>query len=520
MQNFVKLILFILLFTVPQVYSQPVPQKIDSLVNIVLREFQVPGISLAIVKDGKVILTKGYGIKKLGSSEQVDEKTLFGIASNSKAFTATALAILQEEGRFNWNDKVIDYLPWFRLSDPYITKELTIKDLLVHRSGLGLGAGDLLWWPPSDYSRREIVERIKNVPLIHSFRSTYAYDNVLYITAAELIEAVSGMSWEEFITKRIYDVIGFEYSTILEYSDLAATNIAGTHAIVEGELKTVSPFLKGNSNGACGVNSCAADMAKWMMVQLDSGRINDQERLFSANTARQLWSLVTPIPVAKAPVELAPTQSNFRGYGLGFGVRDYRGYKIVSHTGGLPGYLSMVTLIPDTRLGIAVLTNQESAEAFSSLTNSIIDMYLNAPAFNWVEAYKKIQQKGLITLTEEKSETEKSRNKDSKPSLPIKEYLGRYTDQWYGDIIITENKGRYEISFTKTPFLKGELIHWQYDTFIARWYERELRADAYVNFSIDTNGKVESARMKAVYSETDFSFDFHDLLLKKSKEDN
>lgn len=508
----------ILLFSfICQPQAQELPSDLDNLVNRVLKEFQVPGISLAIVKDGKVLLAKGYGVKKYGSSDPVNEQTLFGIASNSKAFTAAALAILQEEGKLNWNDKVIDHLPWFRLSDAYVTKELTITDLLVHRSGLGLGAGDLLWWPESKFSRREISERLKNVPLTHSFRSTYAYDNLLYIIAGEVIEAVSGMSWEEFITKRIFSEIGFKYSTLLQYSDKNQTNIAVTHAVVEGELREVKPFLNGNSNPAAGINSCAEDIAKWMLVHLDSGKINEEKRLFSARSARQMWSLITPIPVSKAPEELAPAQANFRGYGLGFGIRDFRGQKVVSHTGGLPGYLSMITLIPDQKLGVAVFTNQESGEAFSSLTNSIIDYYLNAPHFDWIEGYMKLKQKGAKDLASEREELEKARNKDSKPSLELTEYIGTYTDKWYGKIIIEEQNDKTEIYFSKTPSLKGELIHWQYDTFIARWYERELRADAFVNFLINTEGKVESAKMKPVTSETDFSFDFQDLFLIKVK---
>lgn len=518
MPHLPKLFLLILLVSLYNSHAQSLPPNLDSEVQRILDEFQVPGLSLAIVKDGEVILTKGYGIKSAGTNDRVNEKTLFGIASNSKAFTATAIAMLEEEGKLKWNDKVIDYLPWFRMSDAYITKEMTVKDLLVHRSGLGLGAGDLLWWPPTNYSRQEICERVKDVPLIHSFRSTYAYDNVLFIIAAQLIEKVSGLKWEQFIKERMLDPMGFEYSTILGYTDTDRNANAGTHALVEGKLQTVYPFLTDNANGAVGINSCAVDMAKWMLVQLDSGKISNEKRLFSQSSARHLWSLITPINVGKAPAELAPSQSSFRGYGLGFGVRDYRGQKMVSHTGGLPGYLSMVTLLPDKRLGVTVLTNQESGEAFSALTNYIMDFYLAAPDFDWVAGYKQLKQKSLNNLEKEKAELQSKRNNDTQPSLPLKEYTGTYNDKWYGNVQITENNGKLEISFSHTPLLKGELVHWQYDTFIAKWYEREMRADAFVNFSIDPDGSVVCAKMKAAYSDADFSFDFHDLILERKEE--
>jgi CubicO group peptidase (beta-lactamase class C family) len=237
------------------------PGDIDAYVERVRRQFQVPGIALTIVKDGKVVVAKGYGLRTLGKPDRVDSKTLFGIASNTKAFTATALALLVEEGKLEWDAPVIRYLPWFRLANSYVTEELTIRDLLVHRSGLGLGAGDLLWWPPSTYTRREVTERLRNIPLESSFRSRYAYDNVLYSVAGEVVESVSGKTWEEFVQSRILDAIGMNGSTVRHSDASKGANVATTHGEIDGVVQIVKPFASDLTNPAGGINSSAEDMA-------------------------------------------------------------------------------------------------------------------------------------------------------------------------------------------------------------------------------------------------------------------
>src|SRR5574341_459850 len=344
------------------------PRDFDAYVARVMRQFEVPGIAVAVVQDGRVVLTRGYGVRTLGESTPVDEHTLFGIASNTKAFTATALGILVEDGKLPWDALVIDYLPWFAMYDPFVTRELTIRDLLVHRSGLGLGAGDLLWWPASTYDRKEIVRRLRYIKPVTSFRAAYAYDNVLYSVAGELIEAVSGQRWEDFVATRILQRVGMTGSSVMHSAAAAGGNVATPHAPVDGRVRPVAPFASDNVNPAGGINSSAADIAKWLIVQLDSGRLGDGSRLFTPQTTRQLWRVVTPIPFGPPPPELAALRANFLGYALGFSVRDYRGRKIVTHTGGLPGFVSRVTLVPDLRLGIAVFTNQEAGEAFEAIT--------------------------------------------------------------------------------------------------------------------------------------------------------
>lgn len=488
-------------------------KELDDHVLAVMKAFEVPGVSLAVVKDGKVLVAKGYGVKELGKSDPVDARTLFGIASNTKAFTATALGLLVEEGKLEWDGRVVDYLPWFQLSDPYVTRELTIRDLLVHRSGLGLGAGDLLWWPPSTYDRREIARRLRYIPLKTSFRSAYAYDNVLYTVAGEVIYEVTGKTWEEFVKTRILDVVGMTTSNVRHSSAEHGGNVATTHAEIDGKVRVVKPFASDNTNPAGGINSNAEDMARWMIVQLDSGRIAGHGRLFSPRTARQLWTPVTPISIGTTAPELAPLQANFMGYALGFNVRDYRGYKLVSHTGGLPGYLSQVMMIPALKLGVCVLTNQESGAAFNSISLHVLDRFLDA-RHDWLGAFRTLVARADSVMSLREESIASSRNSKSRPSLPLERYAGTYRDAWYGDIAIEQQGRKMIIRFTKTPALVGDLEHWQYDTFVARWHDRELRADAFVTFSLDPDGNIVQATMKAVSPQTDFSFDFHDLLLK------
>ena len=496
---------------------QPLPPGIDNLVSRVMKTFEVPGLSVAVVKDGALLLAKGYGVKRLGETSPVDAKTLFGIASNSKFFTATALGILVDEGKVAWDAPVINYLPWFQMWDPYVTRELTVRDLLSHRCGLGLGAGDLLWWPPSDYDRKEIAKRIRFIPPASSFRSTYAYNNLMFLVAGEIIEAVTGETWEDFIARRLFEPLGMKGSSARISDTEKKANVAATHAPVEGRIQLVKPFLVDNINPAGGILSNAEDMARWVICHLNEGRIDGDRRLFSERVARELATIVTSRPVAPAPAELAPLKANFSGYGLGMGIRDYRGWKMLGHTGGLPGYVSQVTMLPDLKLGVVVLTNQESTEAFSAITYSVIDYYLQAPAFDWVAAFQKFKERRETEIRELEKKAEASRDTSSRPSLPLERYAGTYTDAWYGDIEIVKKGDNLRLRFTHTPSLVGDLVHWQYDTFIVRWDDRELRADAYITFSLNPDGSVEQAKMKAVSPATDFSFDFQDLLLKPKR---
>ena len=491
------------------------PPDIDAWVARAMKTFDVPGVGLAIVKDGKVALAKGYGVRKLGSPEPVDGRTLFGIASNTKVFTATALGLLVEEGKIGWDAPVVRYLPAFQMWDPYVTRELSVRDLLVHRSGLGLGAGDLLWWPPSTYDRAEIMHRLRFIKPATSFRSAYAYDNVLYLVAGQLMETVSGQSWEDFVTSRILKKVGMTGSNVMHSAAAAGGNVAATHAKIGEAVRPITPFLSDNTNPAGGINASAEDMAKWLQVLLGGGALPDGGRLFSEATLRQLTTIVTPLaPALNTAPELAPLRGGFAGYALGLNVRDYRGTRMWNHGGGLPGYVSRVVMLPDARAGVVVLTNAESGGVLDAIANHVLDFYLNAPPHDWIEAYRAVVARGEAAMAAMDKKTGSARDAASKPSLPLERYAATYEDAWYGDITITMEQGKLVMRFSHTPSLVGDLEHWQHDTFVVRWRDRELRADAFVTFALNPDGSIDQAKMQAVSPTTDFSFDFQDLLLK------
>jgi CubicO group peptidase (beta-lactamase class C family) len=325
---------------------------------------------------------------------------------------------------------------------------------------------------------------------------------------------VSGQTWEDFVSSRLLAKVGMTGSNVRHSAAAAGGNVAAPHAAIDGKVRPIAPFDSDNTNPAGGINSSAEDMAKWLRVQLSGGRLADGSRLFSPATARELTTLVTPIPTSDPPPELPALKASFNGYALGFAIRDYRGRKLVAHTGGLPGYVSRIAMIPDVNVGVAVLTNQESGSAFESIALYILDHYLGAPPFDWIDGFEKLDARNQSESAAASRRASASRDASSRPSLPLTKYAGTYRDAWFGDIEIVERGGRLTIRFTRTPSLTGDLEHWQHDTFIARWADRELRADAYVTFALDPGGSIDQAKMRAVSPDTDFSFDFQDLPLK------
>lgn len=493
----------------------PELQQLDATVERVRSTFDVPGIAVAVVKDGQIVLERGYGVRELGKPGAVQADTLFAIASNTKAFTATSLNLLAEQGKLKMDDRVIDHLPGFRMSDPYVTGEMRLRDLLSHRSGLSLGAGDLLFWPTTSYSNQEVVQRLAKVPLKAGFRDRYAYDNILYAVAQQVIEQVSGQTYAEFLQQHIFTPVGMRGTRYnadhLQPGDTAAVG----HAKYDfSQLRTVAPLTWSNNAGAGGIYSSVHDMARWMNVQLAHGALEDGTPLFSAKSQQAMWQMITPqvVPEPSVP-ELAAARPNFAGYGEGWSLSDYRGQKLVWHTGGWPGMVSRVTLVPGQNLGIVVLTNQEVGAAFNAVTMAVLDAYLKAPETDWVAAYA-----AAVATAQEKADAgwarhQAARDPGSRPSLPLARYAGGYRDAWYGDVFVEQQGRTLRLRFGRTAQLVGTLEHWQHDTFLVRWDDRSLNADAFVTFSLDPDGKVREVRMQAVSSLTDFSFDFQDLLL-------
>ena len=496
--------------------SATLPPGLDNYLDSVLRVFEVPGISLAIVKDGKVLLAKGYGVKKTGEKIPVTEHTLFSIASNTKAFTAVALAMLAEEKKLQWDDPVINYLPWFRMSDPWVTAQITVRDLLVHHSGIPAYAGDLIIFPPSSYSRKEIVSKLKDIPLSHSFRTTYAYDNILYLAAGEVIKAVSGMEWEDFIQTRIFNKLEMTES-VARFTDIKNhTDVSSGHSRILGKLKTVTHFfdqaIGDAGDPAGGIASNAVDMAKWLITQLDSGLSQHGTRIFNAGATQELWNMVTPIPISNSPAGLEPSQMNFWGYALGVRAYNYGKYKLIGHGGKLDGFVSQVTLVPQLKLGIAVLTNQESTGAYWSVIYHLLDYYMQNNPFNWIAGYKKLMDSSIARSRRNWEKANIQTTSKVMPSLPIEKYTGLYKDVFYGEVMIEKDSSGLVLKFKQTPQLVAQLIPFQFETFLAKFNNPDLRADAYATFTIGPDGNVGELKMKIIDPDCDISFD--ELLLK------
>ena len=512
----VKLFAFVVLsaYLWAQSPSSGTPPDLNTYTAAAMKAFDVPGIAIAIVKNGKIILTRGYGVRKLGDPTPVDEYTMFGIGSNTKAFTTAALASLVDAGKLSWDDPVYQRLPGFVMYDPYVSHEMTIRDLLTHRSGMGLGEGDLLFWPHSTYTREEIIYKLRFMKPASSFRSHYAYDNLLYMTAGQIIPAVTGISWDDYIRQRIFSPLGMDHSNVSNASFKEGDNYAFPHERVDGKLQVIPFEVLDNAGPAGSINSCAADMAKWVQLQLNRGKFVDRDsRLFSEAQSKEMWSPQTILPIADPPPPLAALKANFADYGLGWALRDYHGRKLMGHTGGVAGFVSRVMLVPEEGLGVVVLTNAEEGGAFDSILYHVLDYYFSLSSTDWIGAFKAAKEAREKDAVETMRKAESARAADSKPSLPLDKYAAIYNDAWYGPITIrTENSGLV-ITFDHTPTMIGDLQHWQYDTFKAHWRDRTIE-DAFITFSLNPDGSIDSARMAAVSPLADFSFDYQDLLLK------
>ena len=510
---------FLLILVSITAFSQIEEKKLDELIQNTLKTFDVPGISVGIIKDGKMVYSKGFGVNSLTSKNPMNENTLVGIASNSKGFTATSLAILADEGKLSFDDKVTKYIPEFQMYDPYVSQEITIKDLITHRAGLGLGQGDLMFFPEGgNLSVNDIIHNVRYLKPENPFRTTLDYNNIMFIVAGEIIHRVSGLSWAEFVEQRILKPVGMN-SSFGSYSRAKAakvTNIIEAHAPIDGKAVQVPHDWNETANAAGGIISNITDMTTWAEFLMNGFTTKSGKKLVTDKQIQQLWNLQisTPVPLKNI------YDSNFGGYGLGWFLTDVKGHKQVYHTGGLIGTVTQFTLIPDMKLGIVVLTNQQSGAAFSAITNTVKDSYLGIADRDWLTKYGDRMTKLNADYEKSKKETfaksaafSKDKNLHAKPE----QFVGTYTDPWFGEVNLTAEGKSYRISCKNSPRLKGELLPYTNNTFIAKWDDRSYDADAFVIFNYDENGKAQSAKMKPISDVTDFSFDFEDLDLQRTK---
>ena len=492
--------------------QQPTAEEIDELAARAMETFQTPGIAIGVVQGGELVYAKGHGVREIGRSDPVDPDTIFQIASLTKAFTAAALGILVDEGKLDWDDPVIDSLPEFRMYDPWVTREFTIRDLLTHRSGLGIGAGDLLVWPQAKSSREDIIRAMRYLEPETSFRTAYAYDNLLYAIAGEVVRAVSGVAWEDFVEERIMHRLGMSQCRSLRDRVEDNPNRATPHMVVDGELETTF-FSGGGATAAAGAINCnISGLARWAAMHLAGGVLPDGGRLLSEDTHAELWEPVTLRPVRDQAREHGRT--HFNAYSLGWGLKDFYGYLHVSHGGALQGMTSHIGLLPEMDVAVIALCNQWSP-APAAVTSEILSAYIADTPEDWVEILASARAERSDEAQKAVAEAFANRDADSTPSLPLEKYVGTYRDPWYGDVFVDRGEDGLAMRFSRSELLTGPLEHFQHDTFIARWLERSLHGDAYVTFTLGADGEVEAIRMKKFSPDTDFSFDFHHLDLRR-----
>ena len=480
-----------------------------------LETFDVPGAAIAVVKDGAVVFSKGYGVRTLGSPAPVDPETLFAIASCSKAFTTAALAILVDEGKISWDDRVIDHLPQFRLYDPWVTREITIRDLVTHRSGFRSGGGDLLWLR-STYSRDELIERLRFLKPVRGFRSRYAYSNVMVIVAGQIIPAVTGKSWDAFVAERIFAPLNMSHANSSITQRTPDVNWATPHVFMDSEVQPIEIENVDTLGPAGAINASVSELSKWLLVQLGRGKLGET-RIFSERQSKEMWSPQTAIGIGNPLRPLRALKPTWYAYGLGWRLKDYKGQKMVYHGGGLAGMTSFTTLIPEESLGIVILTNQETSFQ-SSLTYWILDAYLDdAPPTDWIAAR---QEAGKILNRRFHARMDAllaARVEGTSPSLSLNSYAGAFNDALYGNVTVEASRGQLVMRFSRSASFNGPLEHWNHDTFVVRWGHHS-NADAFVTFSLGADGSVDAMDLEPFSPAADSAYDYEDLSFRPVRE--
>ncbi|MCG2417571.1 serine hydrolase [Aequorivita sp. F47161] len=510
-------LILVLLVTTSNLKAQALSSsQIDSLVQKTMKTFDVPGMAVAVLKDGEIYHKNTYGVRSLKTNAPVNQNTLFGVASNTKAFTTAALGKLVDEDKLSWDAKVTDIIPEFKLYDAYVTSEFTVRDLVTHRSGLGLGAGDLMVFPASNTTTKaEMIHNLRYLKPVSSFRSKYDYDNLLYIVAGEIVSRVSGKKYDDYIAENFFKPLNMERSLLSIPKIRADENRIDGHAPVNGKLEITGDTFTQIATPAAGIYASINDMSTWVQAQLNDGKYGEklQDSLFSKKVHNEMWKPQTIVRSGRGPYN-----THFTAYGLGWFLSDVNGYFQVTHTGGLLGIVSQVTLIPELDLGIIVLTNQQSGAAFRAITNSIKDGYFN------IKGKDRITQYNERRLAGERKEDSivKKVEADIKASLNSKlpkpntaNIVGTYKDLWFGKVNISDQTGNLRFTAEKALDLKGKMIFYKGTTYVVRWDDASLKADAFVNFSLDTEGKANGFTISAISPLTDFSYDYQDLEFKR-----
>lgn len=488
--------LFLVLSFITINFSQQIPafisDSLDIYVNRGLERWQIPGAAVLIVKDGKVVVAKGYGVKEFGTDERVDENTLFLIGSNTKAFTGTTLALLEHEGKLNLEDKVIKYLPDFKMKDEWVNKKLNLIDIITHRMGYETFQGDFMYWA-SDLNEDEVIEKFGMLNPLYEFRARYGYTNAGYAVAGKVIQKVTGLRWEDYLKERILKPLEMNRTVGLSVDFAKSENVAKPHSIVDGKV-VILPFENIDNMAPCGsIGSSISDMGHWLIAQLDSGRYNGKVAL-----PFEVIQRTRKPETIQGRVRHPFNKGHFNLYGLGWGLMDYEGTEIVSHTGGVNGFVTSVTLLPEINLGVVVLTNTDQNSFFQSLKWEIIDAYLNLPYRDYDNFIYERSKKQKEILDKTISSWKDSVSMNLKPELSLTEFEGKYLHDVYGfaelkrttDNSNLEPEPKLELTLEHHSKLKGKLEYIGNNRFLCT-YSDPLYGIKVFPFQIE-NGKVKS----------------------------
>lgn len=491
-----RLVVFLLLLALmnaqPALAQESVLQGFDDYVNKALKDWEVPGLAIAVVKNDKVLLVKGYGVKKTGDSAPVTEKTMFAIGSASKAFTAATVGMLVDEGKVKWDDPATKYLPGFQLFDPYATRELTVRDLLSHRSGLE--RGDLMWYG-SDYNREEILRRIRFLKPSWSLRSRFGYQNIMYLAAGEAVAKVAGKSWDEVVRERIFRPLGMTASNT-SIKDLAASpDVATPHARVDNAVQAIPWRNIDNIAPAGSINSNVTDMAQWVRLQLNEGKFNAQT-VITSGTVKEMHTPQMVLRLEGVQEKLNP-DTRFMTYGLGWFLQDYKGRKVVQHGGNIDGMSALVAMIPEEELGLVILTNMNGTPLPTALMYKVFDHFIQwqGTPRDWSAELLKAYKANLAIAAGAEKKKESERVKGTSPALELKKYAATYNSEMYGDVKIAEEGGKLTARYG--PAFTGDLEHWHYDTFRIIWRDKTL-GRSLITFTLDAAGKTDEIKVETL----------------------
>lgn len=476
-------------------------QGLDDYVNKALKDWEVPGLALAVVKDDKLVLIRGYGVRKVGETTPVDGHTVFAIGSVTKSFTAAAVGILVDEGKVRWDDPVARHMPGFQMYDPYVNKEITIRDLLCHRTGLA--RHELLWYG-SKLGRDDILRRLRLIKPDWSFRSKFGYQNMMYLAAGQIVSSVTGKSWDDFLHDRFFVPLGMKETSTSVTKLAALKNVATPHEKIDDKIQCIPYRNIDNIAGAGAINSNVADMSAWLRLHLKDGKW-DNKQLLSSGVVREMQTPQTVIRLEGGLARLNP-HTHLQAYGFGWMIQDYRDHKLVEHNGGIDGMTSQVAFVPEEKLAIVVLSNRNESLLPTALSYRILDAYLKAPPRDWSGDLLKIVKASEALKKAADKKQEATRVKNTKPSLALDRYAGTYQSDIYGDVKVTleKDKDREHLVLTFGSFVH-DLAHWHYDTFRGTCRDRAVTEKRLFTFVLNAQGKIAEVKL-ADDSDSDLVF--------------